>query len=45
MTLHFTEQEFEIREKKVIQSMKEKNRVVLFHFGLYSLTTQLCFHF
>jgi len=41
MTLHFTEQEFEIRETKVIQSMKENNIDALLLFrqeSMYWLT-------
>ena len=41
MTLYFTDQEFEIREKKVIQSMKEKNIEALLLFrqeSMYWLT-------
>ena len=41
MTLHFTEQEFKIREKKVIQSMKAKNIDALLLFrqeSMYWLT-------
>ena len=41
MTLHFTEQEFELRETKVIQSMKEKNIDALLLFrqeSMYWLT-------
>ena len=41
MTLHFTEQEFELRETKVIQSMKEKNIAALLLFrqeSMYWLT-------
>jgi len=37
MALHFTEQEFELREKKVIQSMKEKNIDALLLFRQESM--------
>ena len=41
MSLHFTEQEFEFRENKVIKSMKEKNLDALLLFrqeSMYWLT-------
>jgi len=41
MALHFTKQEFEFRENKVIQSMKEKNLDALLLFrqeSMYWLT-------
>ena len=41
MTLHFTEKEFQSREKKVIESMKEKNLDALLLFrqeSMYWLT-------